>query len=233
MSRLTSCRPPWIPRYGRSAWVELRVACDAPATRKEFLLIWTEAAPRDWPTTQDSRKRRKRVTRQTTAFAAERKPNVFSNGAPSQFRQSLQLMVSKSLSSLLIIVRSSFRAKHHVVVHDKVDEMSPAPPQTPLTPDPACPRAPPPHGLHDLWKTMRTRKNRRHYRQGTWHCSCLEYCFLFLQTTGSVHTLPTGAHSMQHSKMPGTCRKNISLVPEQTDESFRKQPANRKKANVF
>ncbi len=79
--------------------------------------------------------------------------------------------------SLHIIVRSSFRAKHHVVVQYIARWMKCPLPPCPLTPHPQTPLPLDPPG--PLWKTRRTRKNRRHYQQRTSHCSCLEHCFLF------------------------------------------------------
>ncbi len=90
-----------------------------------------------------------------------------------------------------LIVRSPFRAKHHVVVQYMARWMKcplPPPPNPPSPtpspcPNPTSPQPDPPSwtppGQHDWWKTRRTRKNWQHYRQGTSHCSCLEQCFLF------------------------------------------------------
>ncbi len=55
-----------------------------------------------------------------------------------------------------IVVRSPFRAKHHVVVQYMARRMKcPLPP----SPFPNTLPQPPPQEQHDWWKTKRTRKN--------------------------------------------------------------------------
>ncbi len=87
---------------------------------------------------------------------------------------------SGDTDSCLIIVRSPFRAKHHVVVsavYGKVDEMSPTPLPSP-NPPPPC-QTPIPHQTPQHRRQGgQGRINDITGRQGTSHCSCLEHCFL-------------------------------------------------------
>ncbi len=103
-----------------------------------------------------------------------------------------------------IIVRSPFRAKHHVVVQYREGGWNvpcPLPLNTPPPPPTPFPYLNPP-APDPPQKIRRTRKNRWHYRQGTSHCICLEPCFLF----SCVHGIPAKMSCVQSHPV-------ISILP--------------------
>ncbi len=98
-----------------------------------------------------------------------------------------------------IIVRSPFRAKHHVVVQYMAAGpkclLPPPPPGGPPCPDTLCPN-PPPLGHQTTW-LVEDKEDKEELMnkeklmtlstlQATSHCSCLENCFLF------PHFIPNG-----------------------------------------
>ncbi len=119
----------------------------------------------------------------TAGCESQRRRNAKSHSACHQGCSFARLALRLYSRRLVLIVRSPFGAKHHVVVQYMARWLKcplPPPPTPPPPPQPLKPLAPGPPQPPPPWKARRTRRNRRHYQQGTAHCSCLEHCFLFL-----------------------------------------------------
>ncbi len=98
---------------------------------------------------------------------------IFEDTFSSVFRKVIHLVSDQKRNVFLgrakvMIVRSPFRAKHHVPDWNVPYPLPPARPYLPLTPSPPLQDTPPPQGQHDWQKTRRTRKNWC-TRKNWWH----------------------------------------------------------------